>query len=151
MIALIIKSYIAILLPIFLGALFVFILGLYFILKPKRTTLTVVPMEMDNQEMNVEKIATTSKEQDSLLDLVNELQKDKKEWRKPNASQASITITSSDISAIAGDDVLATQLDLARAYIETGRKQLAKKILEHVALQGSDAQQNEARTLLGLI
>ncbi|TAK71526.1 MAG: hypothetical protein EPO11_11215 [Gammaproteobacteria bacterium] len=62
-----------------------------------------------------------------------------------------LTITSQDFSAIAGDDVVATQLDLARAYIETGRKLLAKKILEHVVEQGTDVQQNEARTLLGLI
>lgn len=55
---------------------------------------------------------------------------------------------SEDILAIAGDDVITTQLDLARAYIETGRKQLAKTILESVAQQGSAPQQQEARHLL---
>ncbi len=56
-----------------------------------------------------------------------------------------------DITAIAGDDIMATQLDLARAYIETDQNDLAKKILEYVAEQGKTAQQNEARELLSLL
>lgn len=56
-----------------------------------------------------------------------------------------------DFSAIAGDDLLATQLDLARAYLETDKKQLAKNILNLVAKQGSQIQQKEARHLLGLL
>lgn len=56
-----------------------------------------------------------------------------------------------DISSIAGDDVISTQLDLARAYIETNNKHIAKKILKLVMNQGSKAQKEEARTLLGLI
>lgn len=56
-----------------------------------------------------------------------------------------------DISAIAGDDFITTQLDLAKAYIETGRHHLARKILEHVVEQGSDTQRKEAQTLLGYI
>lgn len=68
-----------------------------------------------------------------------------------SAQKKAITITSRDISAIAGGDVLTTQLDLARAYIETGRKQLAKKILHFVMLQGTEAQQAEADRLLKLI
>jgi len=62
-----------------------------------------------------------------------------------------LVITSSDISAIAGDDVIATQLDLARAYIETGRFLLAKKILDHVRDHGNDVQQVEAQQLLSSI
>jgi FimV-like protein len=56
-----------------------------------------------------------------------------------------------DFSAIAGDDLIATQLDLARAYIETNNKPLAKKILNDVIHQGSRSQKQEARILLGLI
>lgn len=56
-----------------------------------------------------------------------------------------------DIAAIAGDNLIATQLDLARAYIELNQKNKAKKILNNVAKQGSHAQQKEARMLLGLI
>lgn len=62
-----------------------------------------------------------------------------------------LVVTSSDISAIAGDDVLATQLDLARAYIETGRHALAKKILEHVQDHGAPSQKDEAFELLKYI
>lgn len=53
-----------------------------------------------------------------------------------------------DLTAISGDDVLSTQLDLARAYIETGSKQLAADILKMVVKQGNVEQQKEARTLL---
>jgi FimV-like protein len=59
-----------------------------------------------------------------------------------------LVITSQDIRAIAGEDVIATQLDLARAYIEIGKKQLARKILDHTLKQGTLLQQQEARRLL---
>jgi FimV-like protein len=55
-----------------------------------------------------------------------------------------------DLSAIAGDDVLATQLDLARAYIETDKKAIAKKILDEVMRQGTLPQRKEAQHLLSL-
>jgi FimV-like protein len=53
-----------------------------------------------------------------------------------------------DISAIAGDDVCVTQLDLARAYIELGKTALAKQILENVFLEGDHNQQQTAKELL---
>lgn len=49
---------------------------------------------------------------------------------------------------ISGDDVFSTQLDLARAYIETGSQKLASDILKQVVAKGSVAQRSEARTLL---
>jgi FimV-like protein len=49
---------------------------------------------------------------------------------------------------IAGDDVVATQLDLARAYLETGSAAMAKTILKAVAKQGSKTQREEAKQLL---
>lgn len=67
------------------------------------------------------------------------------------SKQQPITISSKDIHAIAGNDVVATQLDLARAYIETGRKQLAKKILQFTLEQGTSLQQEEANRLLNLL
>ncbi len=63
-------------------------------------------------------------------------------------NNSSIIITSQDIRAIAGDDVLTTQLDLARAYIEIGKKRLAKKILDHVALHGNVNQKQVAHHLM---
>ncbi|HVY53925.1 MAG TPA: FimV/HubP family polar landmark protein [Gammaproteobacteria bacterium] len=67
-----------------------------------------------------------------------------------NASPARkpFTISSKDIEVIAGDDVMTTQLDLARAYIETDRKNLAKNILHNVMANGSPEQQREAKHLL---
>ena len=53
-----------------------------------------------------------------------------------------------DIKAIAGEDELTTQLDLARAYIEMNQKQLAKQILDNTIHHGNAAQQQEARLLL---
>lgn len=55
-----------------------------------------------------------------------------------------------ELSAIAGDDVFSTQLDLARAYIEMNNKLMAKKILKAVIDQGSKIQRDEAELLLGL-
>lgn len=52
------------------------------------------------------------------------------------------------VSAIAGDDVITTQLDLARAYIEMDQKILAKKILMQVIRQGNASQKQEAKLLM---
>lgn len=60
-------------------------------------------------------------------------------------------ITSQDIKAIAGEDVMSTQLDLARAYIEMDKKQLAKKILDHVFDHGNQQQQQEAKLLMSAL
>lgn len=59
-----------------------------------------------------------------------------------------IIITSQDIKAIAGDDIITTQLDLARAYMEIGKKKLAKKILDHVTQHGNSSQQQAAQHLM---
>lgn len=59
-----------------------------------------------------------------------------------------IIITSQDIKAIAGDDIITTQLDLARAYIEIGKKKLARKILDHVTQHGNSSQQQAAQHLM---
>jgi FimV-like protein len=69
----------------------------------------------------------------------------------PDLATTKTVVTSNDISAIAGDDVIATQLDLARAYIETGKMALAKKILEYVSDNGTESQQEEASRLLSCV
>lgn len=108
MITLIIKSYFTLLLSIGLGALFVLVIGLYFIFRhtqPAKET-NIIPLPED---------------------------------------------LSVDLTAIAGDDVMTTQLDLARAYIETGQRQSAKPILETVVKEGSRVQQEEAQRLLASV
>lgn len=57
-------------------------------------------------------------------------------------------INTQDIRAIAGDDVMVTQLDLARAYIELDKHTLAKQILENVVQHGSHQQQLTAQQLI---
>lgn len=63
----------------------------------------------------------------------------------------SLPDTAHDVTPIAGDDPMATQLDLARAYIETGKKQFAKLILQSVIREGSEDYQEEAKRLLSSI
>jgi len=53
-----------------------------------------------------------------------------------------------DLSAITGDDIMTTQLDLARAYLETDRKSLAIQILKYVIQKGNSDQQHEAQQLM---
>ena len=60
-------------------------------------------------------------------------------------------ITSSDIKAISGEDTLATQLDLARAYIELDKKSIAKQILLHVMKNGAESLQKEASQLMATL
>jgi pilus assembly protein FimV len=43
------------------------------------------------------------------------------------------------------------QLDLARAYISMGDKEAARVILQEVVNNGSEAQQAEARKMLGFL
>lgn len=72
--------------------------------------------------------------------------------KKPISTGPSTRVLSSqDIRAISGGDVMATQLDLARAYIEMDKTSLAKKILLHVAEHGNPAQQQEARQLVNVL
>lgn len=53
-----------------------------------------------------------------------------------------------DLTLIAGEDVISTQLDLARAYMETGKNQLAHTILKYVVAHGNAVQQNDAQQLM---
>jgi FimV-like protein len=53
-----------------------------------------------------------------------------------------------DIHAVAGDDVLSTQLDLAKAYIEMNQKKIASEMLNAILKKGSNRQKDEARHLI---
>lgn len=104
MILQILKIYLSTLLPVVLGAIFLFIFGLYFILRKPSHKKNIAPKQAKADPI--------------------------------------------DLTAIAGDDVMTTQLDLARAYIETGHKQLAEQILKYVLEQGNAAQQAQAQQLM---
>jgi FimV-like protein len=56
-----------------------------------------------------------------------------------------------NLSAIAGEDLVSTQLDLARAYIETNQKPLALVILTQITQKGTPLQQQEAHELLNYL
>ena len=54
-----------------------------------------------------------------------------------------------DFDFLSGTDETATKLDLARAYIDMGDAEGARDILEEVVAEGNEAQQQEARELIG--
>jgi len=56
-----------------------------------------------------------------------------------------------DIQAIAGDNVITTQLDLARAYIEMNQQDLARDLLNQIIKKGDILQQSEARQLVATL
>ena len=72
-------------------------------------------------------------------------------WQEEPAESVELPPEAKDLTAIAGDDVFATQLDLARAYIETGSGKLARAILQRVLKQGGKADQQEAQRLLSTL
>lgn len=79
-----------------------------------------------------------------------------KKWLYPNTQPAPVknnvtVITSRDIKAIAGDSVMATQLDLARAYIELGKRNLARQILNHVIQHGTSSEKETAEQLMAYL
>lgn len=121
MLELILKSYLNLLLAIGAGVMGILIIGIYVITK----------------------LATAPKVKPVLAKPVSITTK-----IEPTLQQ---NVSMRDMEAIAGDDLLATQLDLARAYLESDKKQFAKKILEQVLEQGSATQQMEARQLLSHI
>lgn len=149
MIYLIIKSYLTILLSVGLGALSIFIVGLYWIFKPRRNSRLKNSSEFITKPLNdkadISLLDQTTDSGDSVADTNNDMVID------TDVEFSSQPIDADDVNAIAGDDKIMTQLDLARAYIETGSKNLAKKILEEIIIQGNFAQQEEARNLLGRI
>jgi len=56
-----------------------------------------------------------------------------------------------DLGGLDEIDDVATKIDLARAYVEMGDKEGAKGILEEVLEEGSEAQKQEAQTLIAEI
>jgi FimV-like protein len=149
MIWLIIQSYLSILLSVGIGCLLILFTGLYFIFRKP----TAAKKQLSKQSLRLVAspdsateipASSASIESSELSDNVCDLGKLSKK-----TLNASLTID--DVSAIAGDDVLTTQLDLARAFIETGRKPSAQKILIQVLEQGSLEQQQEAQQLMNHI
>ncbi|MEY1662070.1 FimV/HubP family polar landmark protein [Isoalcanivorax beigongshangi] len=66
----------------------------------------------------------------------------------PEVVAAAPANTDDEFDFLADADENATKLDLARAYLDMGDRDGARDILGEVVEEGSDAQQQEARTLL---
>ena len=68
------------------------------------------------------------------------------------ADQAAIEALDADIDAdlslLSGSDEYSTKLELAEAYLDMGDRDGAKEILDEVVAEGSDEQQEKARSLL---
>ncbi len=68
--------------------------------------------------------------------------------QKSKSHAVPANLVNQDIEAIDGENVMTTQLDLARAYIAMGKKALDHNILEHVATHGDSIHQREANELI---
>ncbi len=64
---------------------------------------------------------------------------------------ASDAATDDEAFGLDSSDVVATKLDLAKAYVDMGDHDGARSILEEVVAEGSDVQKQEARDLLAQI
>jgi FimV-like protein len=148
-IEIIIKSYSTILISVGLGALTIFSLGVYFIIKKSNHQIDTI----DNAEclpFHVFNENETSDIHVSETKMMNIEEFKKYEYRSPmrDAKTMQIGADLSDLSAIAGDDIITTQLDLAHACIESGREKMAIQILKRVIEQGNANEQKEAKRLL---
>lgn len=131
----IIKSYSSILITIGSAATFFFMLGTYFIIKLSRGT--------PEAEADVDVDVVTSEPRSA--NIIHP-RKPRKVSEKTMLSEAM-----NDVSAISGEDPFATQLDLAKAYIESDKGPLAKIILTAVIREGNSPYQEEAQRLLRTI
>ena len=122
LISLIIKSYMTTLIVVGSVAALAFVLGLYFIVRTMRAA-----------------------KRESMMDLIQAKQTSRR------SQKVDLPDTASDVSTISGEDPMATQLDLARAYIETGKNPFAKIILATVIKEGNSLYQEEAKRLLSNI
>lgn len=144
MIALIIKCYLTIFLSVGIGSLFIFLVGLYYIFKPQ--TKRMKPAAVIVESSSVDTI-----QQEAMTQAQHAEEAAKSYESLANLTKPMQMASDDDFTAIAGDNVIATQLDLARAYLETGNNQLAKEILQMVMLKGNYSQQIEAKHLINIL
>lgn len=71
-----------------------------------------------------------------------------KRGNNPKSQPSKPTLASESLSSVSGEDIYASKLDLARAYIDMEDNQSAKLVLHDVAANGSPTQRKEATRLL---
>lgn len=76
------------------------------------------------------------------------LHNEKKRVVSTSSAKQSLHSADKDYAAIAGEDMIGTQLDLAKAYIEMDQPDMAKKILGEIIDKGNTIQKQEARDLI---
>jgi FimV-like protein len=68
--------------------------------------------------------------------------------RRSKNQRSEDRFTHKDFNRIAGEDVISTQLDLAKAYIEMDKIKLAKDVLKQVIKQAKGDSKQAARQLM---
>ncbi|MAZ77614.1 MAG: hypothetical protein CMF39_02945 [Legionellaceae bacterium] len=91
--------------------------------------------EINHEQQSEHKVETSNNFKP--LRATNEVQSNKSE-----------RLRSANVSALAGDDVLATKLDLARVYLDIDSIGDAKKLLRDVLAKGNESQRDAANALL---
>lgn len=125
MIYLLIKSYFSILVSVALVAMALFGFGVYCIWKSlSHTAKKEKPSINEREILNIKNITDV---------------------------KTTAHFSPQDVAAISGEDVITTQLDLARAYIELDKRIMAKEILKIIIENGHSLQQAEAQRLLNTL
>lgn len=111
----------------------------------------VTELELDFDELAIEDEQTAPGIEDDELDLSDALREAEAPPAPTVGESGSDERDSEDMMFAADADQVATRLDLARAYLDMGDDEGARRILEQVVAAGSDEQQREAQALLDRI
>ena len=151
------QNYFSMMVPILLAFLLLG-LGLYLIFRASRHSRALHHSRISHARVNAKATQGAADSQvNSPVNSQMNTQIDTKENAKTHATATqeekniSIAELIQTINQVAGEDKITTQLDLARAYMEVGKIQLAKNILQQIIQQGSESQQQEATYLLNFL
>ena len=109
----------------------------------------ISPIEEDNKEDNDQEVdLVLDNEIDLEIDDLDEDVSDKSSQEDTHAAFVEKVAESEDLST---EDVVATKLDLAKAYVEVSDKENAKTILDEVLVEGDEEQRKQAQILLDQI
>ena len=109
----------------------------------------ISPIEEDNKEDNDQEVdLVLDNEIDLEIDDLDEDVSNKSSQEDTHAAFVEKVAKSEDLST---EDVVATKLDLAKAYVEVSDKENAKTILDEVLVEGDEEQRKQAQILLDQI
>ena len=153
MITFIIKTYLSTLLTIGTGSIMLFTVGLYWIWRREMRKVAIIS---EGHAVHQVTFGTSNAPLNGKNNAYTEMNEPQRTIRNiaPKRNHVFATAASeeiADLHAIAGDHIVKTQLDLARAYIETGKNEVARKILETIVDQGEMTDKLEVQRLLNLL